>query len=78
MDLAEESVVEIRCPVGPRRLFAKMRQRGEQPSYIHPDNLIEFTCYDCRHELERQGRQVKRVLHRFSLDGTLVETLRVE
>jgi hypothetical protein len=55
-----------------------MIQRGERPSYIHPDNLIEFSCYDCRRTMERQGRPVRRVLHRYALDGMLIETLTVE
>lgn len=68
--------MELRCPVGPRHLFARMIQRGERPVYVHPDNLIEFSCYHCRHDLERrQGRRVRRVLHRYDIAGTLVETL---
>lgn len=67
--------MELRCPVGPRRLFALMRQRNETPSYVQPDNLIEFTCYDCRHEMERRGKRIKRVLHRYSMGGELIETL---
>jgi hypothetical protein len=73
-----ETVRELRCPLGARRLFAIMRQRGEQPKYIHPANLIEFSCYDCRHRLEQQGRSVQRVLHRFDVGGVLIETLMVE
>lgn len=69
--------VELRCPVGPRRLFARMIQRGERPSYIHPDNLIEFSCYDCRRSYQREGRAVRRVLHRYNLAGELIETLTV-
>lgn len=70
--------IELRCPVGARRLFARMLQRGERPSYVHPDNLIEFSCYDCRHSLERRGKRVRRVLHRYNLAGELIETLTVE
>lgn len=70
--------IELRCPVGPRRLFALMIMRGERPSYVHPDNLIEFSCYDCRHSMERRGRSVLRVLHRYDLAGNLIETLVIE
>lgn len=74
-----ETVLEYRCPLGARRLFMRMIQRGERPSYIQPDNLIEFSCYDCRHRMEQQsGRRARRVLHRYDLAGTLVETLVVE
>jgi hypothetical protein len=76
--VVEVAEVEVRCPNGPRRLFAVMRQHGERPSYIHPDNHIEFACYDCRREMARHGRHVNRVLHRYSPWGELVETLVVE
>lgn len=76
--------VEVRCPVPvklpsghciPGRLLLKLLVSGERPSYVHPDNLIELACEDCRNRLRRQGVSVKRVLHRFDLTGTLVETL---
>jgi hypothetical protein len=79
---AEE--VEVRCPVPtelpdgycrPGRLLFKLRISGEIPSYVHPDNLIELPCEDCRLRLRRQRRSVTRVLHRFDLAGNLVETL---
>lgn len=75
---APDEEVELRCPIGPRRLFGLMRLHGERPSYLHPDNLIEFSCYDCRRDMERRGRSVRRVLHRYDLAGTFVETLVIE
>lgn len=78
MAFPAEDEVQIRCPLGPRRLFGMMRTRGERPSYVHPDNHIEFSCYDCRHAMELRGRRVRRVLHRYAFDGTLIETLVVE
>jgi hypothetical protein len=75
---AREKTLELRCPLGARRLFARMIQRGERPVYVHPDNLIEFSCYDCRHRMEQSGRRVQRVLHRYAVDGVLIETLVVE
>ncbi len=72
---AVDADVELRCPSGPRRLFALMRQHGEKPSYVHPENWVEFACYDCRRELERQGQHVRRVLHRFDFSGELMETV---
>lgn len=59
----------------PGRLFARLRMTGDQPSYVHPDNLIELACYDCRKRLNRAGREVGRVLHRYDLSGVLVTTL---
>lgn len=67
--------MEVRCPYGARRLFARMIQRGERPSYVHPDNLIEFSCYDCRHARQSRGERVSRVLHRYNAAGEFVETL---
>jgi hypothetical protein len=76
--------VEVRCPVPrqlpnghciPGQLLLKLRLSGEIPSYVYPDNLIELACEDCRAALRKRGIRVKRVLHRFDLAGTLVETL---
>lgn len=74
--------VEIRCPVPqpgpecrPGKLLVKLRLSREIPSFVYPDNLIELPCDNCRARLRRQGRDVRRVLHRFDLSGTLVETL---
>jgi len=77
-DSAAEVEKGIRCPNGPRRLFMKMRQHGEWPAYIHPDNHMEFACYDCRRELERRGIHVKQVLHRYDFAGELMVTLVVD
>lgn len=75
--------VELRCPVPvrkygechPGKLFAMLQVSGEQPSYIHPDNLIEMACLDCKRHLAGSGRRVRRVLHRYDFSGTLVDTL---
>lgn len=74
-DSSEE--VELRCPVGPRKLFAKLRLSGEKP-LITSGNLIELSCQDCRRRLRSQNREVKLVLHRFDISGLLVETVVVE
>lgn len=65
--------IEIRCPVGPQRLFSKVLRRGEKPTVT--DNLIEFACADCKLALQRKGERVKRILHRFDLAGELVESV---
>ena len=76
--------VEVRCPVDkplpggdcrPGRLLLKLRLGGGIPSFIHPDNLIELACTDCKEAARQAGYPVKRVLHRFDLSGSLVETL---
>jgi hypothetical protein len=85
MSMAE--VVDVRCPVGPRRadgtchpgkLLLKIRQEGQRPAYVHPDNLIELFCEDCTRRARKSGRPVKRILHRYDFLGQLVETLVVE
>jgi|GEM_PF-3416824 len=84
--MAPESltVVEVRCPVPeqlpsgrcrPGRLLLKLRLAGGRPSYVHPDNLIELTCEDCKYRLKQAGVRVGRVLHRYDLAGCLVQTL---
>ena len=71
------TAVELRCPVGPRRLLAILRQSGE-PIRVVSGNLIEFACADCRREQRRQGQAPEYVLHRFDVAGDLVETVVVD
>lgn len=65
--------VEIRCPVGPRRLLSKLISSGGKP-HVVDGNLIEFACDDCKRSARRVTPGVVRVLHRFDLAGTLVES----
>ena len=66
----------LRCQAG--RLLAKLRLSGRRPSYVHPDNLIELECQDCKVRMRKDGRRVARVLHRFDFLGRPVETLVVD
>jgi hypothetical protein len=68
-----EAEVEIRCPVGPRRLFALMIDRGERPRKAD-GNLIEFVCRDCAKRLRQSDPTVDYVLHRYDIAGELIET----
>lgn len=79
--------MEVRCPARwprgngtchPGRLLMKIRLSGDRPTYVHPDNLIELYCDDCRRRMRREGRNVKRVVHRYDFVGSLIETLVVE
>lgn len=72
------AVVEVRCPLGPRRLFSKLRLGPEPPRYIQPDNLIEFACADCRNRLTRERATPCWVFHRYNFLGELVETIVVD
>ena len=65
--------VELRCPTGPRKLFAKLRMSGILAP-VTEDNLIELSCQDCRRRLRGEGDVVKLVLHRFNIAGNLIET----
>lgn len=67
-------IVEVRCPVGPRRLFAKFRLDGGTSPRITADNLIEFSCPDCTRVLRKKQSDVGRVLHRFNFFGEIVES----
>ena len=67
--------IELRCPVGPRRLFGKyVMEHGRVPIV---NNLMEFACSDCKKTRKRLGLDVELILHRFDLAGTLVETVEV-
>jgi hypothetical protein len=83
----EPVLVEVRCPVPqtlptgecrPGRLLFKLLRAGTPPSWVHPDNLIELACEDCKYRLRKAGHPVQRVLHRYNLAGELVEVLTVE
>lgn len=73
--MAEPRVVDIRCPVGPKRLLAKMRSDGQAPGFDPDANVVEFSCSDCARALRRSGRDVGRVLHRYNFLGDLVESV---
>ena len=79
-----ETEVEVRCPVPkplpgggcrPGHLLLKLRLAGEIPSFVHPENLIELACEDCKYHAKAGGHPVKRVLHRYDMAGNLVGTL---
>jgi len=85
--VAEPELVDLRCPSDlpgrdgechPGRLLARVLASGERPSYVHPDNLIELVCPDCRSRLRKSGRRVTRVLHRFDFSGEPAGTLVVD
>lgn len=64
---------EIRCPIGPKRLFAKVISEGKRP-HVTEVNLFEFSCDDCKRALRKRGEDIFRVLHRYDLGGEYVES----
>ena len=80
-------LLQLRCPSDlpgrdgrchPGRMLAKVYLAGERPSFVHPDNLIELKCAECRDKLRKSGRRVAAVLHRFDFSGELVTTLVID
>lgn len=70
--------VEIRCPEGPQRLFMKLRLSDdpiERPHVVPGLNLMELACSDCARGYRKRHPEVFRVLHRYSIDGELVESI---
>lgn len=67
--------VELRCLVGPKRLFGKAITAVGR--IVAVDNLMEFACSDCKRARRKAGLEVELVLHRFNLMGELVETVEV-
>jgi hypothetical protein len=67
------AVVEYRCDKNPGRLFTKLRTTGERPVILE-GNLWEFSCRECARDERRTDLSVVRVLHRFDILGTLVES----
>lgn len=72
--------VEVRCPVGPKRLFTKLKLGEESGRYVHPANWIEISCSDCRRRLRsvRESDEVVRVCHRYNFLGEVVETVAID
>ncbi len=70
------SIVEVRCPTGPRKLFTKLKLGETTARYIQPGNLIEFRCPDGTRLLRRSlGDAGQSVYHRYNFIGELVETI---
>jgi len=67
-------VIEVRCPVGPQRLFTKLKLGEEFARRVEPGNLIEFTCSDCAKRISRIRQEKVRVFHQFNFIGELVKT----
>lgn len=66
--------VEVRCPVGPQKLFTKLKLGEESGGYL-PNGLIEFSCSDCAKRIGRVMQQRVRVFHRFDFAGELIQTV---
>lgn len=66
--------IEIRCPVGPQKLLAKLSQDNKQ-LVIDDSNLMELSCDWCSRELKKQGQSDRRVIHCYNFLGQLVETV---
>ncbi len=57
-------VTDIRCPAGPRNLFARVK-----------DGVWEIACPNCRRTLRAIGADVDLVIHRYTPEGELIDTL---
>lgn len=68
------TAVELRCPVGAKRLLAKVVSDGNKPQ-INSDNLLELACKDCARNARQFDASVVRILHRFNVIGELVESV---
>ena len=68
-------LVELRCPLGAKKLLAKVRSEGDRPRQSE-GNLLELSCRDCSVKARKEGYPHNtRVLHRFNLAGELVESV---
>lgn len=77
-----EELIDLRCPVGPRQLLARVRSLGDHAELVFKDSplslpdfpLLELACRDCAKFCRRDDPTVRRVLHRFNVFGQLVES----
>lgn len=58
--------VDIRCPAGPRNLFARVK-----------GGVWEIACPNCRRTLRAIGADVELVIHRYTPEGELLDTFTV-
>jgi hypothetical protein len=74
MDAPTVQIVELRCPEGIGGLLMKVRREGEMPR-VSEGNLLELNCRDCARNARQVDPSVRRVLHRFSFAGDIVESV---
>ena len=75
--MTEPYWVEVRCPLGNKRLFGKLLvdpALKELSPRIVEGNLVEFACAECRKLLASKGEDVARVLHQYNIMGELVRS----
>lgn len=77
MSVLEDQRVELRCPIGPQQLLAKVIWSGDPEDHLAATDqgLVEISCRDCTKSERKKDQTVRRVLHRFHPNGTLVESL---
>ena len=63
-------VTELRCPANPSRMLGKV----DDPRPTADGNVVELNCDHCRRTARRTRPDVVRVLHRYTVDGTLLDT----
>lgn len=60
--------ISVRCPTGPRNLFAR----------VDADGNWNVACSSCRRTLRMMGASdIKYVVHKYSPDGDLLDTYTV-
>lgn len=62
--------IDLRCPVGPRKLLARLVAAGERVS-VAPGNLVELHCRDCSRDEKQDDPEILRVVHRYDLAAIL-------
>ena len=76
--MTELTVIDVRCPISPMRLFGKLSVYAEQGQVtVDEQNSISFACDICRNQIRRRGGKADRVIHVYSFLGAHLDT-RVE
>jgi hypothetical protein len=71
MTAAEITKIDLRCPIGPRKLLGRIRSEGGHTPVVQ--GLMELACRECRSVVEREkGIKPLQVLHCYNLLGELV------
>lgn len=77
MSVEAPEQLDLRCPLGPRQLLAKITQEGllSEDVVRSADRLtLDLACRDCAKEARKLDPRVRRVIHKFNIFGELVET----
>jgi hypothetical protein len=69
------TVVDVKCPIGPRELLSRIKVDPDAPKpYVNDSNLMCLKCSFCTRTARKQDPRILRVIHEFNFIGELVDS----